>query len=149
MSASYSAVPILVCEDTPDDCEIFSDAARKGRIANPLIFVEDGEQAISYLTGSGEYADRDEYPMPGLIFMDINMPKYNGLQVLEQIRQQPLLKDIPVVMLTVSDSDEDILRSYELDTVVYIQKPVTPENLTAVIQSLEQFEIQLVEENHA
>jgi CheY-like chemotaxis protein len=81
--------------------------------------------------------------------MDINMPKLNGLQVLQSIREDSKLQSIPVVMLTVSDSDEDILRSYELDTVVYIQKPVTPENLTAVIQSLEQFDIQLVEDSYA
>jgi len=77
------------------------------------------------------------------------MPKLNGLQVLEGIRANASLETIPVVMLTVSDSDEDILRSYELDTVVYIQKPVTAENLTAVMHSLEQFEIQLVEDSNA
>jgi two-component system response regulator len=147
--SSYTPVPILVCEDTPDDCEIFSDAITRARIANPVFFVEDGEEAVAYLTGSGEFADRAVHPLPGLIFMDINMPKLNGLQVLQSIREDSKLQSIPVVMLTVSDSDEDILRSYELDTVVYIQKPVTPENLTAVIQSLEQFDIQLVEDSYA
>ncbi|HIA02546.1 MAG TPA: response regulator [Myxococcales bacterium] len=149
MSDKYSAVPILVCEDTPDDCEIFSDAIKRGRIANPVFFVEDGEEGLAYLNGTGEFADRNKYPLPGLIFMDINMPKLNGLQVLEGIRANASLETIPVVMLTVSDSDEDILRSYELDTVVYIQKPVTAENLTAVMHSLEQFEIQLVEDSNA
>jgi len=149
MSDNYSAVPILVCEDTPDDCEIFSDSLKRGRIANPVFFVENGEEALAYLRGEGDFSERAKHPLPGLIFMDINMPKLNGLEVLAAIRESEALQTIPVVMLTVSDSDEDILRSYELDTVVYIQKPVTPENLTAVMHSLEQFEIQMVEDNHA
>ena len=146
MTKSYSAVPILVCEDTPDDCEIFAAAASQARLANPIHYVENGEEALAYLRGEGEFSDRNQHPAPGLIFMDINMPKINGLEVLEAIRGEENLRDMSVVMLTVSNSDEDVLRSYELDTVVYIQKPVTPENLTAVIQSLDQFEIQIVED---
>lgn len=144
MSDQGNAVPILVVEDSPDDCEILQDAVQGARLANPVHFVEDGAEAIDYLEGNGEFADRVAHPLPGLVILDINLPKLNGLQVLEKIRQNPATRDLPVVMLTVSNSDEDVLRSYELETVVYIQKPVTADNLTAVVQSLEQFDIQLV-----
>lgn len=143
--SDHNLVSILVVEDSPDDCEILEDSVKSARIANPIRFVEDGAEAIDYLDGKGRFADRQEYPIPGLIFLDINLPKFNGLQVLERIRANEATRDLPVVMLTVSNSDEDVLRSYELETVVYIQKPVTPENLTAVVQSLEQFQIQLVD----
>ena len=143
--SDHNLVSILVVEDSPDDCEILEDSVKSARIANPIRFVEDGAEAIDYLEGKGRFADRQEYPIPGLIFLDINLPKFNGLQVLERIRANEATRDLPVVMLTVSNSDEDVLRSYELETVVYIQKPVTPENLTAVVQSLEQFQIQLVD----
>ncbi len=137
-------VPILVVEDSPDDADILEDAVQGARLANPVHFVEDGAQAVDYLEGNGEYADREAHPFPGLVILDINLPKLNGLQVLEKIREADATKDLPVVMLTVSNSDEDVLRSYELETVVYIQKPVTADNLAAVVQSLEQFDIQLV-----
>lgn len=141
----FQPVPILVIEDSPDDCDIFRDAVRGARLANPVLFVEDGAEAIDYLKGRGEFADRSAFPRPGLVFLDINLPKVGGLDVLAEIRDDADLQHLPVVMLTVSNSDEDVLRSYELETVVYIQKPVTPINLTAVVQSLEQFHIQLVE----
>ena len=137
--------PILVVEDSPDDAEILEDAVQGARLRNPVHFVEDGATAVAYLEGSGIYADRKKYPFPGLVILDINLPKLNGLQVLERIRSSDRTKHLPVVMLTVSNSDEDVLRSYELDTVVYIQKPVTADNLSAVVQSLEQFDIQLVD----
>ncbi len=137
-------VPILVVEDSPDDAEILEDAVEGARLANPVHFVEDGAEAMDYLEGNGKFANRGEFPFPGLVILDINLPKLNGLQVLERIRDGEATRDLPVVMLTVSNSDEDVLRSYELETVVYIQKPVTADNLTAVVQSLEQFDIQLV-----
>ena len=145
MSEKFRPVPILVIEDSPDDCDIFRDAVRGSRLANPVLFVEDGAEALDYLRGRGVFADRAQYPSPGLVFLDINLPKVGGLDVLASIRDDASLHDTPVVMLTVSNSDEDVLRSYELETVVYIQKPVTPINLTSVVQSLEQFHIQLVE----
>ena len=145
MSEQFNTVPILVVEDSPDDCEILADAVEGARLANPIYYVEDGADAIDYLEGNGTYSDREQYPYPGLVILDINLPKVNGLQVLERIRSHERLQNLPVVMLTVSNSDEDVLRSYELETVVYIQKPVTSDNLTAVVQSLDQFEIQLVD----
>jgi CheY-like chemotaxis protein len=144
MSEQQVAPPILVVEDSPDDCTIFQDAVRMARLTNPIRFLEDGAEAVAYLCGEGEYADRSLHPIPALIFLDINLPKLNGLEVLQKIRTNPDIMGLPVVMLTVSNSDEDVLRSYELGTVVFIQKPVTPENLTSVIQSLQQFEVQLL-----
>ena len=142
--AALKPVPILVVEDSPDDAEILADAVQVARLANPVHFVEDGAAALEYVRGEGEYADRSRYPAPGLIFLDINLPKVNGLDVLMNLRESPETKDLPVVMLTVSNSDADVLRAYELETVVYIQKPVTADNLTAVAQSLQQFQIALV-----
>ena len=144
MNQVHPPIPILVVEDSPDDCLILADAISGARLANPVAYVEDGAEAIEYLEGEGRFADRNQYPQPGLVFLDINLPKRNGLEVLAYIRSKPSLADIPVVMLTVSNSDEDVLRAYELETVVYIQKPVTSDNLTAVVQSLEQFKVLLV-----
>ncbi len=145
MSNGPNPVPILVVEDSPDDTEILEDAVEGARLANPVYYVENGADAVDYLEGKGDFTDREEFPFPGLVILDINLPKLNGLQVLEKIRENEATRDLPVVMLTVSNSDEDVLRSYELETVVYIQKPVTADNLTAVVQSLEQFDIQLVD----
>jgi len=136
--------PILVVEDSPDDCAIFQDAVRVARLSNPIHVVEDGAEAVAYLNGTGAYADREQHPMPALVFLDINLPKLNGLDVLAAIRQNPATSELPVVMLTVSNSDEDVLRSYEMGTVVFIQKPVTPDNLTTVIQSLNHFQVQIL-----
>lgn len=141
----FRTVPILVVEDSPDDCDILTDAVHGARLANTIHFVEDGAAAVDYLEGTGDYTDREAHPFPGLVILDINLPKMTGLEVLEHIRKGETTRDLPVVMLTVSNSDEDVLRSYELETVVYIQKPVTADNLSAVVQSLEQFDIQLVQ----
>ena len=145
MTTPHSTLlPILVVEDSPDDCAIFQDAVRVARLSNPIHVVEDGAEAVAYLNGTGEYADRQAHPVPALVFLDINLPKLNGLEVLAALRQNPDTQDLPVVMLTVSNSDEDVLRSYEMGTVVFIQKPVTPDNLTTVIQSLNQFQVQIL-----
>lgn len=145
--SDFNTVPILVVEDSPDDCDILADAVEGARLANPVHYVEDGAAAVDYLEGTGDYTDREKHPFPGLVILDINLPKMTGLEVLEYIRKGEKTRDLPVVMLTVSNSDEDVLRSYELETVVYIQKPVTADNLSAVVQSLEQFDIQLVQRN--
>jgi two-component system response regulator len=142
--AEFEPVPILVVEDSPDDCSIFEDAVNEARLANSLQYVVDGEEAIAYMRGDGKFEDRETYPLPGLVFLDINLPKVDGLDVLEEIRSMPEFEDLPVIMLTVSNSDDDVLRSYELGTIVFIQKPVTAENLTTVIQSLGQFQVQFV-----
>lgn len=138
-------VTILVVEDSPDDTAILMDAVHAARLVNPVHFVVDGEAALDYVRGHGEYTDRHRHPAPGLVFLDINLPKVNGLDVLKKLREDPATRSLPVVMLTVSNSDEDVLRSYELETVVYIQKPVTADNLSSVVQSLQQFQLALVE----
>lgn len=138
-------VTILVVEDSPDDCDIFRDAVQAARLANPVEFVEDGAEALDYLRGRGPYADRERHPRPGLVFLDINLPRVNGLDVLAAVRDDPGLRGLPVVVLTVSGSDEDVLRSYELDSMVFIQKPVSSLNLSAVIQSLDRLHVQVVD----
>ncbi len=145
MTDSFRPVTILVVEDSPDDCDIFRDAVRTARLANPVHFAEDGAEGLAYLQGEGIFRDRARFPAAGLVFLDINLPKVNGLDVLSAIRRNDALKELTVVMLTVSNSDEDVLRSYELDTLVYIQKPVTATNLVAVVQSIERYQLQLVE----
>ena len=87
------------------------------------------------------YSDRSAYPEPGLVFLDINLPKVNGLDVLAEMRKKPTLSNLPTVMLTVSDSDRDITQSYALDSVVYVRKPVTADNLTAICGSLPSLEM--------
>src|ERR1041384_6928520 len=96
---------ILLAEDDPDDVLLAQIALRKARLANPLQIVRDGEEAIAYLQGEGRYADRNRYPLPILLLLDLKMPKVNGFQVLEWLRKQPLLSRLPVAVLTSSDHD--------------------------------------------
>jgi two-component system response regulator len=127
---------ILVVEDSPDDYTIFEFAVQQSGIENPIYHVEDGATALDWIFGVGKYEDRDLYPEPGLVFLDINLPKVNGLQVLAEMRMDKKLQALPAVMLTVSDSDHDVFRSYELDSMVYVRKPVTADNLVSICKAL-------------
>ena len=130
-------INILLVEDNEDDVFIIKRVFKKLKVTNRLNVVSDGQEALDYIFGEGEYADADN-PTPGLILMDINMPRLNGFQVLERLKSHPTYKIIPVIMLTVSDRDEDIVRSFRGGAVSYIAKPMKFEDFVRVI---EQFEI--------
>ncbi|MBN1252037.1 MAG: response regulator [Bacteroidales bacterium] len=132
------AVTLLV-EDNIADQQLTVRAFKKGKINTNLQIVNDGQEAMDYLLGVGKYSNQEEYPWPDLILLDINMPKKDGKQVLKEIRQHPDLKTIPVVMLTTSDQENDVLDSYKFGANSYITKPVRINDFIDVVNKLEEF----------
>ena len=119
-----NAVPVLLVEDDPDDVEITKRAFLKGRIINPLYVVRDGEEAIEFLKHTGRYAMSERAPKPGLILLDLNMPRMDGREVLRIVKSDPALKRIPVVVLTTSNEEGDIFKCYDSGANTYMTKPV-------------------------
>ena len=118
---SPQPIHILVVEDNEDDIFLIREAFREARLANSFSVVRDGVEALEYLRGAGKHADAAS---PGLVLLDINMPKKNGFEVLKEIKDDPELRHLPVVMLTTSDAESDIVRSYANGACSYITKPV-------------------------
>ncbi len=135
---------ILLVEDDPGDQELTRRALEEGKIRNELYIVQDGEEALDYLYRREQYANPDDAPRPDLILLDLNLPKLNGKQVLEKIRQDPDLRRLAVVVLTTSRHEEDVLRSYDLGVNSYINKPVDLTQLTRLVHALEAYWFQLV-----
>jgi len=127
---------ILLAEDDPDDVLITQIAFRKARLANPLEVVRDGEEAIAYLKGEGAYADRARYPFPALLLLDLEMPKVDGFEVLEWLREQPFIGALPVAILTDSTPDPYVNRAYRLGADSYLLKPASPEELLPLVKRL-------------
>lgn len=121
---------ILLVEDNEDHAEITMFTLEENEVSNRIFWVDDGAKAIDFLFNQGDYADPIEYPTPGLILLDLKLPKYDGLEVLERIKADAGLRRIPVVMLTTSNREEEILRSYDLGVNSYVTKPVQFEELT-------------------
>ena len=119
-----SMVPVLIVEDADADVEIIRRAFRQGKIANPLHVVHDGEEALEFLTHTGRYAQREKAPMPGLILLDLNLPRLNGHEVLRRIKVDSALKRIPVVVLTASRNDTDIRQCCSHGANAYLTKPL-------------------------
>lgn len=136
-----SPIDVLLIEDNPGDQELTREALKRGRINNTLHVVDDGEDAMAFLRQQGEYAG---VVRPGLILLDLNLPKMDGREVLKQIKQDHSLKTIPVVVLTTSESERDVLQSYQLNANCYLTKPVEFKDFIEVISVLEQFWFTLV-----
>jgi CheY-like chemotaxis protein len=134
-------VDVLLVEDDPGDVLMTREAFEHYRIPNSLHVVGDGEQAMHFLRKTGEYASM---PTPGLILLDLNLPRRNGLEVLAELKADSALLSIPVVVLTTSQSEEDILRSYALHANAYISKPVDFEKFVGVIGQIDEFFLTLV-----
>lgn len=145
MANRRKPITILVAEDDPDDRLLVRDAFRESRVANDLHFVVDGEDLMDYLYRRGKYAAPASAPRPGLILLDLNMPRKNGREALGEIKRDPALRSIPVVALTVSKAEEDILRSYDLGANSFITKPVTFSGLLEVIKVLGAYWLEIVE----
>ena len=145
MSHRTLPVTILVADDDADDRQLMAEAFEEAKIRNDLRFVEDGVELLEYLQRRGNYADPDSSPRPGLILLDLNMPRKDGRTVLKEIKEDADLRTIPVVVLTTSKADEDIYKSYDLGVDSYIVKPVTFENLVDILQTLEQYAFAIVE----
>jgi CheY-like chemotaxis protein len=135
-------VDVLLVEDDPGDVLMTREAFEHYRIRNTLYVVGDGEQAMQFLRRDGEYT---EVPRPGLILLDLNLPRRNGLEVLADLKSDAELLSIPVVVLTTSQAEEDILRSYALHANAYISKPVDFDNFNEVIREINKFFLMLVQ----
>ena len=135
-------VDVLLVEDDEGDVLMTREAFEFYKIRNPLHVVTDGEQALQFLRRTGPFSGA---PRPGLILLDVNLPRLNGLEVLAELKQDQELLLIPVVMLTTSKAEEDILRSYELHANAYVSKPVDFENFVAAIRQIDDFFLTLVE----
>lgn len=127
---------ILLVEDDPNDVLLIQRAFRKANLENPLQVVNDGEAAIHYLAGEGAYADRNQYPLPVLILLDLKLPRRSGFEVLEWLRDQPTLRRIPVVVLTSSRESPDVNWAYDLGANSYLVKPVGFDDLVEMVQTL-------------
>ncbi len=127
---------VLLVEDNPDDAFLIKRAFKKAKLANPLFVVEDGEEAVAYLVGEGEFADRNEHPLPMLILLDLKLPKMSGFEVLQWRMGNPGVKKIPVVVLTSSNQTPDIKKAYELGANSYLVKPVSFEGLMEMVKVL-------------
>ena len=114
---------VLLVEDDPDDVLLTQIAFERARLANPLGVVRDGEEAIAYLSGAGQYADRNKFPLPILLLLDLKMPRVNGFQVLEWLTKHPEHSSIPVAIMTASDDDPDVKRAFQLGAHSYLVKP--------------------------
>lgn len=115
---------ILIAEDNPDDVSMLKRALEQAAIKTPIYFVADGEQTIAYLKGGGKFANRDEYPLPDLLLLDLKMPRSDGFEVLEWLRHQPSLASLRTVVLTTSDRIWDVNRAYELGANSFLVKPL-------------------------
>jgi two-component system response regulator len=138
-------ITILMADDDADDRQMTKEAFDESHVANDLRFVEDGEELMDYLNRRGKYADPATSPRPGLILLDLNMPRKDGREALEEIKNDPRFRAIRVVVLTTSKAEEDIVRSYNLSAASYITKPVTFEGLLDVIRTMGKYWLEIVE----
>lgn len=129
------SITLLIADDDPDDRLLAQDALIESRLLNPLYFVEDGDDLLDFLHRRGAYAGQN-IPRPGLILLDLNMPRKDGRQALLEIKNDPQLRRIPIVILTTSEAEEDILRSYDLGVNSFIVKPVTFDGLVQVMRTI-------------
>lgn len=138
-------ITILMADDDADDRMMTKEAFEENHLANDLRFVQNGVELMDYLNRRGQYSDPSTSPRPGLILLDLNMPKKDGREALEEIKQDPSLSSIPVVVLTTSKEEEDIHRSYQLHVNSYITKPVTFEALVGVVKAISKYWLEIVQ----
>ena len=141
MSIHNGSIKVLLVEDNPGDVRLTKEALKEGKMLNRVTVVGDGVEALSFLRRQGKYADAGQ---PDLILLDLNLPKKDGRQVLAEIKADPGLKRIPVVVLTTSSAEEDILKTYDLHANCYVTKPVDLEQFMRVVKSIKDFWITVV-----
>jgi len=144
-TANNKPITILMADDDEDDRLLTEEAFVESHLANDLHFVNDGEELMQYLLRQGEYADPKTSPRPGIILLDLNMPRKDGREALEEIKANPDLCRIPVIILTTSKAEEDIIRSYDLGANSFIAKPVTFRRLVEVLQTVGNYWFHIVE----
>ncbi len=129
-------INVLLIEDDPEDVDLTEEALAQSRVMVKLSVVHDGEEALAYLNQEGKYANQQ---LPDLIWLDLNLPGMSGQEILQEIRQNQSIQHIPVVILTTSDAEEDILRSYRLGANCYVQKPIGIRQFEHILKSIESF----------
>lgn len=138
-------ITILVADDDPDDRQLAKDAFLEAKLANDLRFVEDGVELLDYLNRRGKYSDPESSPRPGIILLDLNMPRKDGREALAELKQDSRFRTIRVVIMTTSSAEEDIARSYAQSAASYITKPVTFDALVDVIRTFGKYWLEIVE----
>jgi len=138
------SISILLADDDPEDRMLLIDGFREARLMNPIYEVEDGEELLDFLYNRNKYADKSEFPKPKLILLDLNMPKKDGREALKEIKLDDNLKSIPVVALTTSKAEEDILKTYNLGVSGYITKPGSFQDLLSIINGISKYWCQIV-----
>ena len=144
MTTDRAPITILMADDDEDDRMFAKDALDEARLSNEMHFVEDGEELMDFLHHSGKYTDLNGSPRPGLILLDLNMPRKDGREALKEIKADPELRRIPVVVLTTSNAQEDIYRTYDLGVSSFITKPVSFEGLVDVMVALSKYWFEIV-----
>ena len=144
MSTNGSVITILMADDDEDDRMFAMDALDEARLANQVDFVEDGEELMEYLHRRGRFSEMKEDSLPGLILLDLNMPRKDGREALKEIKADPELRRIPVVVLTTSKAQEDIFRTYDLGVSSFITKPVSFEGLVEIMKALGKYWFEIV-----
>ena len=142
-------ITILMADDDEDDRDLTRDAMRKGQLPGELRCVEDGEELLEYLNRNGRYARPEDAPIPGLILLDLNMPRMDGRAALKSIKSNPALRCIPVIILSTSRREEDVVGTYDLGANCFITKPDTFEGLVEVVKVLDKHWLQTVKLPHA
>jgi CheY-like chemotaxis protein len=145
MNSARSRITVLVADDDPDDRLLTRDAFQQAGMPVHLDFVEDGNQLLDYLRRRGSYSDAGKNPLPSLILLDLNMPRRDGREVLAEIKSDPGLRHIPIVVLTTSKAEEDVARSYRSGSNSYIVKPVSFTALTQVVRELGRYWLETVD----
>ena len=145
MAANANSVTILIADDDSDDRMMAKEALEECRLANPVHFVEDGVELLAYLRCQGPYAAPGSPKQPGLILLDLNMPKMDGREALRELKADPALRRIPIVFMTTSKAEEDIYRTYDLGVSSYVTKPVTFDALVDVMKTLGRYWFEIVE----
>ncbi len=144
MTKNENTIRILMAEDDADDRLLFEEALEETRFANQVDFVEDGQELMDYLHREGKYISLQNDPLPGILLLDLNMPKKDGRQCLAEIKQDPGLRHIPVVVLTTSSSDEDVIKTYDLGVNSFITKPVTFDSMLDAVRKVTDYWFELV-----
>lgn len=134
---NVTSQPVLLVEDDDNDVLFVQRAFKHAGILNPLEVVRDGDQAVAYLGGTGQYEDREKHPLPVFVLLDLKMPRRSGLEVLEWVKEREGLRRIPIVVLTSSKKDSDVSKAYELGANSYLVKPVSFEGLIELTKSLQ------------
>lgn len=147
MSKPAKPITIICADDDAEDRMLIKDAWEESRIANPLAFAEDGEDLMEYLQRRGKYASLADQPLPGIILLDLNMPRKDGREALREIKSDPRLRRIPVVVMTTSKEEEEIVRAYDLGVNSFVVKPVSFEALVNFTLAFSKYWFEIVELN--